>query len=115
MGVPTHIFPGEQFDLTLHIYDQNDNSQIGVYTYPSNTHFTKANVIEIDLTGSGTDNRFAIVNSKYQRTSLVVRDSSENFAYTHCLFRNNNTVDKRKFVLQLIDLSNGNVVCRYLS
>ena len=111
---PMHVFPGEQFDLDLHVHDQNDNSGFGVYTYPSNTHFTEADVTEIDLTDSGTDKSFAVVGNDSQRTIFVIRNSSSNFSYTDCLYHKNDTVDIKQFALQLIDSSTGNVVCNDL-
>jgi len=110
MSTPIQVFPGERFNLALQIRDQNNNSKIGIYTYPSNEHFTKVDVTEIDLTDSETDKSFAFVNRKYQRTSLVLRNSSRNFTYTQCLHHKDNTVDERQFILHLIDSSNGNVV-----
>ena len=107
-----HVFPGEQFDLVLDVLDQNNNPKIGIYTYPANAHFTEVDVTEIDLTDSGTDRSFAIVNSSaenYQRTTLVVRNSSRNYSFNHCL-KNSESVEKGEFTLQLIDSSVGNMV-----
>ena len=109
-----HVFPGEKFDLILQIQDQNDNLQLGVYTYPSNTHFTEADVTEIDLTDSGTERSFAVVSNGNQRTTLVIRGSPKNFNYTYCLHHKNDTVDKKQFALQLIDSSTGNVVSNFV-
>ena len=108
-----YVFPGETFDLVLHVLDQNSNPKIGIYTYAANTHFTEADVTEIDLTDSGTVQRFAIVDSSaenYQRTSLVIRNSSSNYSFYHCK-KNKDAGEKRRFTLQLIDSSSGNVVC----
>jgi len=111
---PMHVFPGERFDLHLHVQDQNSNPVFGVYTYPSNTHFTKADVTEIDLTtDSETDISFAIVGNDTQRTTFVIRNSSSNFNYTHCLYRKNDTVERKQFSVHLIDSSTGSVVCNY--
>lgn len=105
-----HVFPGEQFDLYLRAYDQNNNSKPGIYTYPSNAHFTAVDVTEIDLSDSGTDKSFAVANDSVQITTFVIRNSLKNFDYAYC-FNNTDIVDRKQFALQLIDSSTGSVVC----
>ena len=102
------VFPGEEFILSLKVLDQNDNEDVGFFIYPSNTFFTEADVIEIDLTTGNEGISFGVVanGSSDQKSSLVIRNSPENFS-----FRNHNkTIIEAKFTLNLLDSSTGNTV-----
>ena len=101
-----NVFPGEIFVLSLRISDQNNNEKVGFYTYPSNMFSTQADVTEIDLTTGNDNTSFGVVNgSSNLRTSLVVRDSNENFSFSALNYSNTS------FTLNLIDSSTGNIVC----
>lgn len=98
--------------LSLKVTDQNNNTKVGFYTYPSNMLVTEANVIEIDLTDHGNnENRsFAVVDKRSdQRTSLVLRNSVKDFSFTS--LNHNSTYPETAFTLNLIDSSTGNIVC----
>ena len=105
-----NVFPGEVFLLSISVLDQNRNEKVGFYTYPSNMFFTEADIVQIDLTTGNEDTRFAVVNKRSnQRTSLVYRNSKEDFSFS--VSNHNDTVIKTVFTLNLIDSSTGNTVC----
>ena len=102
------VFPGEEFILSLKVLDQNDNEEVGFFMYPSNTFFTEADVIEIDLTTGNQGISFGVVSgSSDQKSSLVVRNSPESFSFLN----QNKTIIETKFTLNLLDSSTGNAVC----
>ena len=104
------VFPGEEFDLLLTVWDQNNNEKVGFYTYPSNMFFTEVDIIEIDLTDDNEDISFAAVDGSFdQKTSLVIRNSTKNFS---SFFHNyDKTIVEKNFTLNLIDSSTGIMVC----
>ena len=104
-----NVFPGEVFLLSINVLDQNKNEIVGFYTYPSNMFFTEADVVEVDLTIGNEDTRFGVVNKRSsQRTSLVLRNSKEDFSFS--VSNHSNTIIKTAFTLNLIDSSTGNLV-----
>ena len=104
-----NVFPGEVFLLSINVLDQNKNEVVGFYTYPSNMFFTEADVVEVDLTVGNEDTRFGVVNKRSsQKTSLVLRNSKEDFSFS--VSNHSNTIIKTAFTLNLIDSSTGNLV-----
>ena len=104
-----NVFPGEVFLVSINVSDQNKNEKVGFYTYPSNMFLTEADIVEVDLTIGNGDTRFAVVNRRSnQRTSIVYRNSKEDFSFS--VSNHSDTIIKTVFTLNLIDSSTGNAV-----
>ena len=113
--------PGEVFDLTIYAEDENGNSKDAVYSYysPNNLAANPSSTIFVDLDPNRTDSvlRFASVNKAtamsytVQRTSLVLRDS-EQLENTCKVNYRDSQVFSMSFSLNLIDSSDGQLVCK---
>ena len=107
---------GEIFTLRLYSEDQDGNLQDAVYSYYRNPIAQPSNVLVVDVDPhEEIASDFAAVNNvTLQNTSLVMNNGE--------LQMNNCAINQRSsfsfpssFMLNLIDSSNGQVVCTSLS
>ena len=102
-------FPGERFTISLTVLDQNNNTKLGFYTYPSSMFITEADTIQVDLTVGDEDTSFTAINGSFnQKTLLVIRNSMEDFSFD--FLNHNSTVIETYFILNLVDSSTGVMV-----
>ena len=112
---------GEMFNLAINAIDEIGNTKDAVYSYTSLKNLTthSLSVIVVDLNpDEGTLPTFASVNrATMQKSPYTIQSVRLVMRYTE-EFKNNCTVNHQnllnlyhKFSLNLIDLSDGQVVC----
>lgn len=112
---------GEIFNLIIHAKDENENSKDAVYFYhtPRNLATTTSNILFINL-DSNTDSvlRFASVNKATatprtaQKISLMLLNAEQ--LKRDCIVNyQNSQYFNYTFSLNLIDSSDGQLVCKF--
>ena len=113
--------PGEIFDLIIYAEDENGNSKDAVYSYytPNNLAANPSSIIFVDLDPNKSNSvlRFASVKAtdrsyKVQRTSPVLHKSEELESKCKVNYRNSQLYLDLSFSLNLIDSSDGQLVCK---
>ena len=101
------------FVLNISAEDENSNLKNAVYSYNKNLNSNPLNIIVVDLKPNGAVLSFASVNKiTLQNTSLVLHDADK---LQNCTFNYDNSHNfSSEFKLNLIDLSNGQVVCKFI-
>ena len=108
---------GEIFDMTIFAEDHSRNSKDAVYSYYRNSRDYSSSIIVVDLDPvEDTLSNFASVNRMMpnesppvQQMALVMRNAVQ---LQNCIANFKNAYNfSSKFVLSLVDSSNGEVVC----
>jgi len=103
---------GEIFTLRLYSKDQDGNLQDAVYSYYRNPAAQPSNVLVVDLNPlEEVASNFASVNDMtLQNTSLVLHDGEQQM--NNCAINQRSSFSfPSSFTLNLIDSSNGQMVC----